>query len=102
MTPLQTLTQRIKAVLPEKDFRIWNKELSKYDGFIKINLEDVLIALKSDYYINSDGYLYSIMSENEDGGIYLEMVIPGINWKLGKSLDEQDNATIEELIKLLD
>mgnify|MGYP001296017428 CR=1 FL=1 len=66
-----------------------------------INLEDVLMALKSDYYINEDGYFYSIISENEDCGIYLEMVSPGIHWLLGKTLDQQTDETIRELNKII-
>lgn len=66
-----------------------------------ITLEDVLRCLKSDYYINEDGYLYEIISENEDGGIYLEMVSPGIHWLLGKPLHEQSEETIKELNKLI-
>jgi hypothetical protein len=66
-----------------------------------ITLEDVLMALKSDYYINEDGYFYSIISENEDCGIYLEMVSPGIHWLLGKTLDQQTDETIRELNKII-
>lgn len=66
-----------------------------------LTIEDVLRALRSDYYINEDGYLYEIMSENEDGGIYLEMVSPGIYWQLGKPAHLQSEETLITLTKML-
>ena len=115
---LQELTNKIKDIIPEIEEEMEEQEqITEQAGdFIRqsqrpsgktnvyerdITLEDVLRCLKSDYYINEDGYLYSIMSENEDGGIYLEMVSPGIHWKLGKPLHEQSKETIKELNKLI-
>ena len=107
---LQELTNKIKKILKDKEWTrlsLLEHGLKEYpEGYehyedIDINLEDVLRCLKSDYYINEDGYLYSIVSENEDGGIYLEMVSPGIHWKLGKPLHEQSEETIKELNKLI-
>ena len=107
---LQELTNKIKKTLKDKEWTrlsLLEHGLKEYpEGYehyedIDITLEDVLRCLKSDYYINEDGYLYSIASENEDGGIYLEMVSPGIHWLLGKPLHEQSEETIKELNKLI-
>ena len=107
---LQELTNKIKKILKDKEWTrlsLLEHGIKEYpEGYehyedIDITLEDVLMCLKSDYYINEDGYLYSIVSENEDGGIYLEMVSPGIHWQLSKPLHEQGEETIKELNKLI-
>jgi len=85
-----------------RDWELKNKEVKILGR--PITLEDVLVALERVgesymYKVTSDGHIYEIKRETEDGEYHIEPT--GKYWQLGKPLSDQSPECINFLDEIL-